>query len=195
MARGEVSRRGESLHLYPIEKEEMTGQAEKEEFDIMKMMNDESGMTEILAFLQDDTVNEEVKKKAISAQDKKGLTTLYVALRRNACFAIIEEMVKIGGKDVVLVTNNFGETILHEATHLGSSYEIFKLLVDYGGEECLLKLDKSGDTPLHHGMSSFCLIYVSSCLDALSLSTLIFFFLVVCVRYCFPDFQVTLISL
>lgn len=82
-------------------------------------------------------------------QNQKSLnenTSLIWAIRHGADFSLIKQMVDIGGKDLVLKQNNFGDNAVHQAV---SDFDKFKLLVDVGGTDVLLQSDKNGNTPLH----------------------------------------------
>ena len=85
-------------------------------------------------------------------QNQKSLnenTSLIWAIRHGADFSVIKQMLDIGGKDLVLKQNNFGDNAVHQAVWSGSDFDIFKLLVDVGGTDVLSQRDIFGNTPFH----------------------------------------------
>lgn len=119
---------------------------------IIKTVNNLSRLHEALAFLNDDKRSNYVKKFALMARNKHGITSLVWAVRRNADFELVKKMVEIGGKDLVLISNNSDENVLHQAAFLGAPYEVFELIVQAGGKDILMQQDRMGNIPLHYGM-------------------------------------------
>ena len=170
-----------SYQSAPREEEEVKEEEKEEEKEevkegeeyikVMDIIGDPSGMCEVLVFLSDEAIHLEDKKKALNVTDRKGVTPLFVAIRKNADYQLIEKMVEIGGEDLVNKKLNIGETILHEAAKLVLSYEIFKLLIDTAtttNNEPLFVTDYFGNTPLHHGTSYGMLLNIALLNDIFS---------------------------
>ena len=130
---------------------------EGDNFKLIDKIDDPSNNLELLAFLEDETVSLDERKNALNAIDVRGVTPLFIALRKDADYELIEKMVKVGGLEFVLRKNvDLNETVLHEAAKWVSSFEIFKLLIDTAtttDNNPLFETDLFGNTPLHYGTS------------------------------------------
>jgi ankyrin repeat protein len=117
---------------------------------LVKTVNNMDRIHEALAFLNDDSRSLEEKRASVMKQNSHGITALFWAVRSRADHSLVKKMVEIGGKELVLITNKYGENVLHNAAFCGSQYDVYKTILDAGEKELLLQRDRFGNTAMHY---------------------------------------------
>ena len=98
------------------------------------------------------SATDEVKKLNVmyrSGSGSLGKTCLHRACSYRAGADIVMALLDIGGKELVMMTNNYGDTALHSACLYGASYHVIKMLVDVGGKDLVMAKNNCDNTALH----------------------------------------------
>ena len=83
-------------------------------------------------------------------KNDKGYNCLHVACENGAPPEVALAMIGIGGRSVVVATDNTGDTSLHWACCYGASLEVIDALLELGGRELALMMQEvTGWTALH----------------------------------------------
>ena len=105
--------------------------------------------TELLQYLQ--TIQNEQKHKCVMQTSFRCVTTLMLAIKRPKSKKVVFKLIEIGGRELVMMKENFGTTALHCAcTHKHTSLEIISKLIELGGKELVMERDTIGQTALHY---------------------------------------------
>jgi hypothetical protein len=106
--------------------------------------------SEVRKYLSSDAAEEE-KKANIMYRNRYGKTCLHQAVYWGRTpDDIIKAMLDIGGKELVMMTDDYDWTVLHSACNSGASYNIIKMLIEVGGKDLVMAKDKNGTTALHY---------------------------------------------
>lgn len=102
------------------------------------------------AYLNDESVTLYGKRSAMAFKDKDGWTPLMNAVLKNAPDSIIEQIIFIGGSEILNMTNKWDDIALLYALAQRRSLELIRLFVEKGGGvDCVVKAYGKGLTPLH----------------------------------------------
>jgi hypothetical protein len=104
---------------------------------------------EVRNYLSSDAAEEEEKKSTIMDRHGDGWTCLHLAFCRDAPDDIIKAMIDIGGKELIMKIDLYGNTALHSACRNVRSYNIIKMLIEVGGKDLVMVKDNGDDTALH----------------------------------------------
>ena len=98
--------------------------------------------------LSRDTNLVEARFLSLTAQVRDGAYPLHMAIKAGAPKAVVELMIT-EEKDVLHMSDKFGQTPLHVAVANNANDEIVELLVDHGGAKAVHATDKSKNLPIH----------------------------------------------
>eukprot|EP00979_Chaetoceros_neogracilis_P004856 scaffold842_cov287-Chaetoceros_neogracile.AAC.19 len=103
---------------------------------------------EVWKYLSSDAAEEEKKSNIMCRSDAR--TCLHYACCRDPPDDIVKAMIDIGGKELVMMTDDNDRTVLHLACCNGASYNIIKMLIEVGRKDLVMAKDSNfGDTALH----------------------------------------------
>jgi ankyrin repeat protein len=106
----------------------------------------------------------EARFQSLTAQVRDGSYPLHMAIKAGAPKAVVEMMIKYEEKDLLLMTDKFGQTPLHVAVATNASDNIVELLVDHGGAKVVHATDKAKNLPIHLAASQGCSMRVATTL-------------------------------
>ncbi|GFH53528.1 hypothetical protein CTEN210_10004 [Chaetoceros tenuissimus] len=102
---------------------------------------------EVRTYLQSDDID---KIQYISFHKGSGWNSLHkICGKSDTPLDILKLMVKIGGKDLILQSNLFGNTVLHISCWHDVSIDAIQCFVDTGGKDLIMLCNRHGNTALH----------------------------------------------
>jgi len=99
---------------------------------------------EAIEFLNNDRLTLENKTAAVNCKDGYNGTTLMLAAYHDAPLTLIQQLCEIGGKPLIMATDDDGHTALHDAcSREDANIDTVKYLVQNGGIEFISQTEQS----------------------------------------------------